>query len=83
MEQYFPKGVTKDKAFFNRVDEVKRLINNIGKGEHSLILSPRRYGKSSLAKHVIKQVHYPYCEADFFLALDGKSIEFAHHMKHD
>ncbi len=75
MEQYFPKGIAKDKSFFNRTNEVKRLIGNIEKGEHTLILSPRRYGKSSLAKHVIKRVNYPYCDADFFLALDGKSIE--------
>ena len=59
MEQYFPKGIAKDKSFFNRTEEVTRLMGNIEKGEHTLILSPRRYGKSSLAKHVIKKVNSP------------------------
>lgn len=74
-ENYFPRGIAKQKAFCNRVKERKRLINNIQTGQHTLLISPRRYGKTSLATYSIKETGYPYADADLFVAIDAEHIE--------
>ena len=73
---YFPLGIARDGAFFGREAETKRLLNNITIGKHTLLTAPRRYGKTSLAKHVIKIAKLPYTEIDLFLIMDDKSIEY-------
>lgn len=72
----FPWGIAEGKAFFNRNKESQRLANNIQSGRHTLLVSPRRYGKSSLAKHTIKLVNLPCAEVDLFLVIDDQSIEY-------
>lgn len=42
--------------FTDRVEETKRLKMNFEAGINSIIISPRRIGKTSLVKHVIEQV---------------------------
>jgi AAA+ ATPase superfamily predicted ATPase len=66
--RYFPKGIAKGSAFFNRTEELKRLNNNLKHGTHTVLIGPRRYGKSSLAKHAIAQLDYQSCEIDLFVA---------------
>lgn len=66
---YFPKGIAKGEAFFNRTKEIKRLISNLNDCTHSALIAPRRYGKSSLAKQAIAQTNYQYCEIDLFVAI--------------
>ena len=39
-----------DDAFINRKDEIRRLTNNLAGGINTTLISPRRYGKSSLVK---------------------------------
>jgi hypothetical protein len=73
---YFPWGIAKGKAFFDREEETKRLLDNIKNAKHTLLISPRRYGKSSLAKRAIALTRLPYAEIDFFLVVDDASIEY-------
>ncbi|MCK4608707.1 MAG: hypothetical protein KAT71_04420, partial [Gammaproteobacteria bacterium] len=60
-------------AFFDRFEESKRLKNNILHGRHTLLLAPRRFGKTSLARHVIKHLDISKTELDLFLLLDAKA----------
>ena len=72
---YFPLGIAKGKAFCNRVDERARLKNNLDRGIHSLLVSPRRYGKSSLVQFTLGELKIPYVKVDFFIAVDETVIE--------
>lgn len=72
---YFPWGVAIGKTFFDREEETKRLLNNLETGKHTLLLAPRRYGKTSLARNVLQKARLPHSEIDLFLALDAKSVE--------
>ncbi len=45
---YFPSKLATGKAFCNRINELTQLRMNINKSRHTVIYSPRRYGKSSL-----------------------------------
>ena len=74
LRKKFPKGIASGTQFFNRTDEIACLKANIESGVHTLIIAPRRYGKSSLAKHVIKQSRLPYAEIDLFVAVDDADI---------
>lgn len=71
----FPKKIAQDTAFCNRVLERQRLKHNIENCEHTLIISPRRYGKTSLALKVLADCQYPYAYIDWFLAIDEETIQ--------
>lgn len=73
--KYFPLGIAKGKAFCNRDSERKQLAKNFEAGQHTLISSPRRYGKSSLAIYAITESRLPYERVDLFVAVDTKTIE--------
>lgn len=75
IRDYFPLGIATGTAFCNRQDETHLLIENIKNGKHTLIIAPRRYGKSSLALHAIKMTDLPYVESDFYMASNEKTIE--------
>jgi hypothetical protein len=58
------------KSFLNRTDDITRLKQNINNQIHTIILSPRRWGKSSLIK-VLEQKIGPnkntiFCHLDMF-----------------
>ena len=72
---YFPLGIAKGNAFCNRVDERKRLVKNIKAHQHTLITSPRRYGKTSLVLFVLEKLGFPNAKVDLFVALDAKACE--------
>lgn len=74
-ENYFPRGIAIGEAFCNREIERKRLEKNIKTGQHTLLMSPRRYGKTSLVRYVINEINMPFGEADLFVAIDAKRIE--------
>jgi hypothetical protein len=40
-------------AFVNRVSELDRLVGDLGAGQKVFLISPRRYGKSSLIRHAL------------------------------
>lgn len=74
-ETYFPRGIATGNAFCNRKKERARLADNIKSGQHTLIMSPRRYGKTSLVFYVTNELDIPFGEADLFIAIDAKKIE--------
>jgi hypothetical protein len=41
-------------AFVNRVAELDRLVGDLSSGQKIFLISPRRYGKSSLIRHALK-----------------------------
>src|ERR1700677_4987683 len=72
---YFPLGLAKGEAFCNRVSERKQLINNIERNKHTIVISPRRYGKSSLVLYCLDETTLPYERVDLFVAVSAKTIE--------
>ena len=74
-ENYFPRGIASESAFCNRIAERKKLLNNIETGQHTLLISPRRYGKTSLVNYVVKDSNLPVGDADLFVAVDARHIE--------
>lgn len=72
---YFPLSVASGQAFCNREAETKRLQACIAYHRPVLLISPRRYGKTSLALHAIKQLNIPFAHIDLFSAVDEQDIE--------
>lgn len=67
---WFPLGIASGEAFCNRVKERAYLKHNIQHGTHTLIASPRRYGKTSLAKRVMTELKLPSAVMEFTLISD-------------
>lgn len=74
-EVYFPRGIASGEAFCNRSSERKCLISNVNSKQHTLIMSPRRYGKTSLVRYAMNEAKLLYGEADLFVAVDATQIE--------
>lgn len=72
---YFPLGIAKGEAFCNRVSERKQLVNNIHKNKHSIVISTRRYGKSSLVLYSLEESNIYYERVDLFVAVSIKTIQ--------
>ena len=58
-------------AFTNRAQEIRRLISNYENNLHTLIISPRRWGKSSLVKVASRRAakkhpDFRFCFIDLF-----------------
>lgn len=70
----FPSKLALGEQFCNRIEERKLLINNIHKARHTVLVSPRRYGKSSLVHYVMSELNIPFASIDLFLAHDDKTI---------
>lgn len=71
---YFPLKLAKGEQFCNRVDERKTLKRNIQLVRHTVLVSPRRYGKSSLVYKVASEIKIPFESVDLFLAHDDKTV---------
>ena len=57
MENPFVYGeVVPSASFVDRVDELDRLVRDLGSGQKVFLISPRRYGKSSLIRHALRAV---------------------------
>lgn len=75
MENYFIiSGLAHGKAFCNRKIEKDKLKYNIETNTASLIISPRRYGKTSLVKQVLNELKLPYAHIDLYKALNEQDI---------
>ncbi len=74
MEDFFPLGLAKGHVFCNRFVERKQLQNNIKKCRHTLISSPRRYGKTSLVCKVLEDSPVPYEKIDLSLVVTEESV---------
>lgn len=73
----FPLGIAKNEYFCNRVSETAQLIRNIQSRTHTVIISPRRYGKTSLAYRAVHECGLPYVKIDLYMATEHKDIERA------
>lgn len=67
-EELFPLGIAEGAAFCNRVEERKELRQHIKTRQHTVLLAPRRYGKTSLLIKVVEETKIPYCIIDFLMA---------------
>jgi uncharacterized protein len=72
---YFPLSLAFGEAFCNRTQEQADLLYNIKESRPTLISSPRRYGKTSLALHVINNSKLHYCQCDFLAAINETDVE--------
>ena len=87
---YFGKSVT-DEIFVNRKEEIERLRNNFSSGINTMLISPRRWGKTSLVRETArtlsrKDKRFRFCfldmfyirsEEEFYRALADKAINAA------
>ena len=72
---YFPLGIAKGEAFCNRVLERKQLTSNLQRNKHTIVISPRRYGKSSLVLNSLEKIGLSYERVDLFVAVSTKAVE--------
>lgn len=70
----FHRGIASGEAFCNRIEELNRLLKNIHKITHTLLISPRRYGKTSLALRAIERSELPFAYIDLFMKCDAESV---------
>lgn len=60
MENPFKYGVLVDNEFFtDRIKELQYIIQFLHGGNHLILISPRRYGKTSLVRRAVKQTGRP------------------------
>jgi len=71
---HFPLGLAEGDAFCNRVLERKKIHSNVNNGLNTVIISPRRYGKSSLVLYALHEINTPFERVDLFVTLDEISI---------
>lgn len=75
VEDYFPQGIATGDSFLGRNEDMKNLHQNIETGHHTLLLAPRRYGKTSLVVNALAKMELPYVSIDLHLAVTSKSVE--------
>jgi hypothetical protein len=57
MENPFVYGeIAPDRSFVNRERELRRLVSDLGEGQKVFLISPRRYGKSSLIRQALRRL---------------------------
>lgn len=72
--KYFPEGVALGDAFINRENERNLLCNRIKSNKHSVLMAPRRYGKTSLTMKVADEMKIPYCSIDLLAAYNEEYV---------
>jgi len=75
MNPVFPMGIATGAAFCDRYQERAELKNNILHNRHTVLLAPRRYGKTSLASEVVRESGLLCAEIDFLLSANAKAVE--------
>ncbi len=63
-------SVVDDPYFTNRVNELKQIKSLLQSQNHLILISPRRYGKTSLMMKVVKQLERPTIFLDLQLVTD-------------
>ncbi|MCK4608235.1 MAG: ATP-binding protein [Gammaproteobacteria bacterium] len=74
MTKIFNRGIVFGEGFCNRTQETQQLLANVNNITHTLLISPRRYGKTSLALHAVEQAKLPYAHIDLFMKYDKEVI---------
>ncbi|HCU05029.1 MAG TPA: hypothetical protein DIC51_01745 [Coxiellaceae bacterium] len=73
----FPQGLASGEAFYNRKQEREKLKNSFLNNEHTVIVAPRRYGKTSLIKQTLLDVGLPGKRIDLLPATNILFVEKA------
>ncbi len=71
---YFTTKVARGKAFCNREAEKKSLVSNIKKRQHTVVVAPRRYGKTSLVCSTLEAAKAPFARVDLFCVVYEEDI---------
>jgi AAA+ ATPase superfamily predicted ATPase len=74
MNDYFPAKLALGEQFCNRAHEKHYLQENIRRARHTVLIAPRRYGKSSLALQTVCEIKLPLASVDLFLAHDDNAV---------
>src|SRR3990167_2664044 len=74
MTNFFPTYLAMEKAFCNRTLELARLKHNIAAGTPTLLISPRRYGKTSLILKALDQEKLPFAYVDLYKAFSEEEV---------
>lgn len=74
MLDYFPLKLALGEQFCNRTEEKAFLTHNIEKCRHTVLIAPRRYGKSSLVFNVVAELNTAVASVDLFLAHDDLAV---------
>lgn len=73
----FPQGHALGDAFCNRDSERQRLRDCFLNHEHTVLVAPRRYGKSSLIKQVLHEINIPGKRIDLLPATNALFVQKA------
>jgi uncharacterized protein len=76
-ETYFPTGIVTGNAFCNRENERTYLKRRLNQNAHVVLMSPRRYGKSSLIAQFTHDQNIPFSAVDLLPATSGKYVKNA------
>lgn len=71
----FPSGIAEGDAFCNRSVERNRLRDNITKIKHTVLMAPRRYGKTSLIRQVALENNFIYVWIDLLSVTTQEDVE--------
>lgn len=71
----FPANIATGDAFCDRVGTRKLLRQYMLEGMHSVVVAPRRYGKTSLIHQVLLEAKMPYAIIDLTLATSVSDVE--------
>jgi hypothetical protein len=73
MPTYFTTKVAINTSFCNREQE-SVLVKNIKKNQHTVIVAPRRYGKTSLVQHTLAKMNCAFVRIDLFCVVYEEDI---------
>lgn len=77
IETYFPTGIVTGNAFCDREKERAYLKKRLEQNAHVVLMSPRRYGKSSLIAQFTLDQNMPSASVDLLPATSGKYVKNA------
>ncbi len=82
MSLMFPAGLAMGEAFYDRVNERQFLKKNITHGLHTVLIAPRRFGKTSLIKKTLDEMEILYLWLDFMAitSQEEAQIRFLNHI---
>lgn len=72
--KYFPEGIASGDTFINRIEERKNLAKKIKSNQHTVLIAPRRYGKTSLVTQVVNEMKTPCCSIDLLAAYSTEYV---------
>ena len=75
MTEIFPRGVAQGTAFYDRGKERKKLKQNIECCAHTVLIAPRRFGKTSLMTQVLYENKIDNIWVDFMTITDKEEMQ--------